>query len=127
MELEIELSELRKRKIFVATPMYGGQCHGMYTKSTAELAKLGQAYDVDIKLIYTKSHHTPAYPSGHTMYAALGAEMLKDLYPQYKDVFDNWIKDVGEARVLQGVHFPSDNQAAVKIIQKVYPYIKEKD
>ena len=52
MELEIELTELRKRKIFVATPMYGGQCHGMYCKSSADLAKLGQAYDVDIKFFY---------------------------------------------------------------------------
>jgi len=52
MELTVELSELRKRKIFVATPMYGGQCHGMYCKSTADLAKLGQHYGVDIKFFY---------------------------------------------------------------------------
>jgi len=52
MELEIELSELRKKKIFVATPMYGGQCHGMYTKSSVELAKLGQHYGIDIKFFY---------------------------------------------------------------------------
>jgi hypothetical protein len=52
MEIQVDLSELRKRKIFVATPMYGGNCHGMYTKSTADLAKLGQAYGVDIKFFY---------------------------------------------------------------------------
>ncbi len=52
MEMEIELSELRKRKIMVATPMYGGQCHGMYAKSCADLAKLCQAYDVDLKFFY---------------------------------------------------------------------------
>ena len=52
MELTIELSELRKKKIFVATPMYGGQYHGMYTKSTADLAKMGQAYDIDIRFFY---------------------------------------------------------------------------
>ena len=52
MELQIDLTELRKRKIFVATPMYGGNCHGMYTKSTADLAKLGQAYGIDIKFFY---------------------------------------------------------------------------
>jgi len=32
--------------------MYGGQCHGMYTKSTADLAKMSQAYDIDIKFFY---------------------------------------------------------------------------
>ena len=52
MEISIELSELKKKKIFVATPMYGGQCHGMYTKSTADLAKMSQAYDIDIKFFY---------------------------------------------------------------------------
>ena len=52
MELQIDLTELRKRKIFVATPMYGGNCHGMYCKSTADLAKMGQHYGVDIKFFY---------------------------------------------------------------------------
>jgi hypothetical protein len=52
MKINIDLTELRKRKIFVATPMYGGQCHGMYTKSTADLAKICQAYGVDIKFFY---------------------------------------------------------------------------
>ena len=52
MEISIELSELKKKKIFVATPMYGGQCHGMYTKSTADLAKMSQAYEIDIKFFY---------------------------------------------------------------------------
>ena len=52
MEIQIEISELKKRKIFVATPMYGGQCHGMYTKSTADLAKLTSHYGIDIKFFY---------------------------------------------------------------------------
>jgi hypothetical protein len=32
------MEELRKRKIFLATPMYGGACSGMFTKSVAELS-----------------------------------------------------------------------------------------
>ena len=52
MEITIELEQLRKKKIFVATPMYGGNCHGMYTKSTADLAKLGAMYEMDIKFFY---------------------------------------------------------------------------
>ena len=49
VEIEVPIEELRKRKIFVATPMYGGQCHGMYTKSMCDLSKLCQAYEVDMK------------------------------------------------------------------------------
>ena len=52
MEIQIELEDLRKKKIFVATPMYGGQCHGMYTKSSCDLAKIAQAYQMDIKMFY---------------------------------------------------------------------------
>jgi hypothetical protein len=52
MNLEIELSELRKRKLMVATPMYGGNCHGMYAKSCADLAKLCQAYEIELKFFY---------------------------------------------------------------------------
>ena len=52
MEIQIDLETLRKRKLFVATPMYGGQCHGMYTKSTADLSKLCTHYGVDVKFFY---------------------------------------------------------------------------
>jgi len=45
MEIKISLEEMRKRKLFLATPMYGGQCAGMYTRSvadlTAEFVKMG--------------------------------------------------------------------------------------
>jgi hypothetical protein len=52
MEIQIDLTELRKRKLFVATPMYGGQCHGMYCKSTADLAKLTSHYGIETKFFY---------------------------------------------------------------------------
>lgn len=37
MEIKIDVPALRKNKLFIATPMYGGQCHGMYTKSALDL------------------------------------------------------------------------------------------
>ena len=52
MEISIDKAELQKRKIFVATPMYGGQCSGMYTKSIGDLVKLGGMYGVDVNLYY---------------------------------------------------------------------------
>jgi hypothetical protein len=52
MQLEIQLSNLQKRKIFVATPMYGGQCHGMYTKSSCDLAKITQHYQIETRFFY---------------------------------------------------------------------------
>jgi len=52
MEVSITTEELRTRKIFVATPMYGGMCAGMYTKSTADLAKLAAHYGMDVQFYY---------------------------------------------------------------------------
>lgn len=52
MEIEIDLDTLRKRKLFVATPMYGGNCHGMYAKSTADLSKLCTHYGIEVKFFY---------------------------------------------------------------------------
>ena len=52
MEVKIAIEELRKRKIFVATPMYGGMCCGMYTKSTADLATLSTQYQLDVRFFY---------------------------------------------------------------------------
>ena len=43
MEIEVKIEELRKKKIFVATPMYGGMCTGMYTKSSCDLATISQS------------------------------------------------------------------------------------
>ena len=52
MELKIQVDELRKSKIFVASPMYGGQCSGMYTKSTNDLAASAARYNVELKFYY---------------------------------------------------------------------------
>ena len=52
MEIEVKIEELRKKKIFVATPMYGGMCHGMYTKSTADLATIATQYGMDVRFFY---------------------------------------------------------------------------
>lgn len=52
MEVKIEVSELQKRKLFVATPMYGGQCAGMYTRSISDLSILCQQYGVQLQLYF---------------------------------------------------------------------------
>lgn len=52
IEVSIEKEELQKRKIFVATPMYGGQCAGMYTKSSVDLASIGRQWGMDIRFFY---------------------------------------------------------------------------
>ena len=52
MEISVSIEELRKKKIFVATPMYGGACGGQYTKSSVDLASLAAQYQMDVRFFY---------------------------------------------------------------------------
>jgi hypothetical protein len=52
MQLQITAEHLRKYSIFVGTPMYGGQCAGMFCKSTNDLAALCAKYEIDLKFYY---------------------------------------------------------------------------
>jgi hypothetical protein len=52
MEMEITVEELRKRKIFLGTPMYGGICEGTYTKSVADLSAICTRYGIDMRLFF---------------------------------------------------------------------------
>jgi len=52
IEVSVSIEELRTRKIFVATPMYGGQCGGQYCKSTADLAAMAAQYGMDVRFFY---------------------------------------------------------------------------
>lgn len=52
MQIKVEISELQKRKLFVAVPMYGGQCAGMFTRSIADLSSLCTRYNIPLQLYF---------------------------------------------------------------------------
>jgi hypothetical protein len=52
MQIQIAVEELQKKKLFVATPMYGGQCAGMYTRSIADLSAMCAKYNIPLQLYY---------------------------------------------------------------------------
>ena len=88
--------------------------------------QLGPKYGMEIKYIRTETHNTPAYPSGHTAYGNLVSLVLSEKYPEYAKDFKVFSDQTGEARVLQGVHYPSDNDAAVKLTNNIWRDIKYK-
>lgn len=52
IQINIESDVLRKHKIMIATPMYGGQCAGMYTKSIADLSAICTHYGLPLQFYF---------------------------------------------------------------------------
>lgn len=52
MEIKVKVEDLKKNKLFVATPMYGGMAHGMYVKSCLDLQGLMSRYGVEVKFSF---------------------------------------------------------------------------
>ena len=52
MEIQVKIDELKKNKIFVATPMYGGMAHGLYIKSSLDLQTTMNKYGIDTKFSF---------------------------------------------------------------------------
>ena len=52
MEMQIPIEELRKRKLFVAAPMYGGMCAGMFTKSMCDLTAMCTHYGIEMRSFF---------------------------------------------------------------------------
>lgn len=87
--------------------------------------QLASKLNIKIDVLLTNTHQTAAYPSGHTVYAALIGEILSDSYPDKRGIFEDLVQKTAKARVLQGVHYPSDNIVSITLMKKLYPYLKK--
>jgi hypothetical protein len=52
MEISISIDELRKRKLFLGVPMYGGQCAGMFAKSIADLTAMCTSHGIELRTYF---------------------------------------------------------------------------
>ena len=52
MEIQVKVEELKKNKVFVATPMYGGMAHGLYIKSCLDLQTTMTRYGIETKFSF---------------------------------------------------------------------------
>jgi hypothetical protein len=75
--------------------------------------QLARFYGLTINIIETDTHHTPSYPSGHTVYARLAANLILKSNPEFRYELEQIVDKSAYARVLQGVHYPSDNKASI--------------
>lgn len=89
--------------------------------------QLAGMFNIEIDTIITDSIHTPSYPSGHTVYSSLVANIINDLYPKIpKRELDNIVLETAKARVMQGVHFPSDNKASIRFSNTIFNKLTHK-
>lgn len=52
MEIKVPIEELRRRKLFVSVPMYGGNCTGMFTRSIADLSAMCTKYEIPVRFYF---------------------------------------------------------------------------
>lgn len=52
IEIKVSMEDLRKRKLFFAAPMYGGQCAGMFARSVADLSALCAHHGIQIRFYF---------------------------------------------------------------------------
>lgn len=89
--------------------------------------QLAKYLNIPLNVIVTDTHHTASYPSGHVVYSSLVAKILKNLYPQIEQQeLDNIVYQTSKARVIQGVHYPSDNEASLVFTKFVFDKLNPK-
>lgn len=89
--------------------------------------QLAKIYGIDISVILTDTTHTAAYPSGHTVYSNLVSLILESIYPQINQKeLDNIVLETAKARIIQGVHYPSDNKASLIFSKYIFDKLNPK-
>jgi hypothetical protein len=52
MDINVPIEKLRQRKLFVAVPMYGGACMGMFARAVADLSALCTHYGIQCRFYF---------------------------------------------------------------------------
>jgi len=50
--IQLNVQEMKKNKVFLATPMYGGMCHGLYTKSLMDTTSVCMQHGLQLQIYY---------------------------------------------------------------------------
>lgn len=92
----------------------------------ARPSQLAKFFGIEIDTIITDTIHTASYPSGHTVYASMVSSIIQKMIPSIpKQKLNDLVDQTALARILQGVHYPSDNAASIKftniLFKRLYP------
>jgi len=82
-------------------------------------------YDTTFKPLMA-SPPFPGYPSGHAAVSSVSAELYSYFFPSESHYFRDKAKEVAESRFQAGIHFRTDNEAALELGKKVAGAIIDK-
>ena len=74
---------------------------------------------INSKLLNSKTASTPAYPSGHAFQAYYLAKILTKKFPQKEKELMKIADRVSDARIIAGLHYPSDKYFAYWLVDKL--------
>ena len=84
--------------------------------------QIAEYYGIDLdynKDIQHGAAHAPSYPSGHTLSAYFAARVLSFIDPTYEDQLKEKAVMVADSRIVEGVHFRSDNMFSFYLVDRV--------
>jgi hypothetical protein len=74
--------------------------------------------DPSITTLFGTPNH-PSYPSAHSCLAAAQGSVLKILFPSESGFLDPLVEQIGESRIMGGIHYRSDVDAGMSIGRSV--------
>jgi hypothetical protein len=91
----------------------------MFYKLLYNRARPAQVAPDKIDNLYSSTANTAAYPSGHAFQGYYAAKLLSQWEPARKKEWDEIAERVAKIRVIAGLHYPSDNDFARQLVNKL--------
>ena len=76
--------------------------------------------DPTLVALHSETADTPTYPSGHGFQAYYLAHILSERYPEKTQELWSLAEDCAQCRVAAGLHYPSDNVFAKRLVNFFY-------
>lgn len=81
--------------------------------------QLARYYKLNLFPYFTYFVNSPSFPAGHTTLAAVIGHVLGNKYPRAWHAVNKLVRDVAESRLYLGVHYPTDNEAAMLLCEMI--------
>tara|TARA_B110000211_G_scaffold21757_1_gene22527 strand:+ start:7964 stop:8863 length:900 start_codon:yes stop_codon:yes gene_type:complete len=113
-EIQLNLPAMQKMKIFLATPMYGGQCYGLYTKSLMDTTSTLMHHGIEMQIYYLFNESLVTRARNYCVHNFLKSEATHMLFID-SDV--SW----KAMDLMYMTHLVAENPEKYRIMTALYP------